>query len=149
MLQARRARVALCAAAPSEGGPGLPDERALDTLMRQAMADSPLPNPRVLRHTLSSGDSRTSDPASQGSSEDQVRAAVAKYHLRDKEKIISCLPVIEPSVTALLHSLLGSLSLAAAVMETLFFSRRETQSEARSNKACVISPSRALSLSPL
>ena len=111
--------------------------------------DSPLPNPRVLRHTLSSGDSRTSDPASQGSSEDQVRAAVAKYHLRDKEKIISCLPVIEPSVTAMLHSLLGSLSLGAAVMETLFFSRRETQSEARSNKACVISPSRALSLSPL
>ena len=35
--------------------------------------DSPLPAPRALRHTLSSGDSRTSDPASQGSSEDQVR----------------------------------------------------------------------------
>lgn len=34
--------------------------------------DSPLPPPRALRHTLSSGDSRTSDPASQGSSEDQV-----------------------------------------------------------------------------
>jgi len=35
--------------------------------------DSPLPNPRVLRHTLSSGDSRASDtdPVSQGSSEDQ------------------------------------------------------------------------------
>lgn len=33
--------------------------------------DSPLPPPRALRHTLSSGDSRTSDPASQGSSEDQ------------------------------------------------------------------------------
>jgi len=35
--------------------------------------DSPLPNPRVLRQTLSSGDSRTSDtdPVSQGSSEDQ------------------------------------------------------------------------------
>ena len=75
--------------------------------------------------------------------------AVSKYHLRDKEKIISCLSVIEPSVTALLHSLLGSLSLAAAVMETLFFSRRETQSEPRSNKACVFSPSLALSLSPL
>ena len=35
--------------------------------------DSPMPPPRALRHTLSSGDSRTSDPASQGSSEDQVR----------------------------------------------------------------------------
>jgi len=33
--------------------------------------DSPMPPPRALRHTLSSGDSRTSDPASQGSSEDQ------------------------------------------------------------------------------
>ena len=35
--------------------------------------DSPMPPPRALRPTLSSGDSRTSDPASQGSSEDQVR----------------------------------------------------------------------------
>ena len=36
--------------------------------------DSPLPNPRILRHTRSSGDSRNSDndPVSQGSSEDQV-----------------------------------------------------------------------------
>jgi len=33
--------------------------------------DSPMPPPRALRPTLSSGDSRTSDPASQGSSEDQ------------------------------------------------------------------------------
>jgi len=33
--------------------------------------DSPMPPSRALRHTLSSGDSRTSDPASQGSSEDQ------------------------------------------------------------------------------
>ena len=46
--------------------------------------DSPLPNPRVLRQTLSSGDSRTSDtdPVSQGSSEDQV-IKIFKKRLRE------------------------------------------------------------------
>lgn len=59
-------------------GPGWPPPASAEDRERNCRSthnsggtDSPLPNPRVLRHTLSSGDSRTSDPASQGSSEDQ------------------------------------------------------------------------------
>merc|ERR1719420_975277 len=49
-----------------------PEERNCRSTHNSGGTDSPLPPPRYLRHTLSSGDSRTSDPTTHGSSEDQV-----------------------------------------------------------------------------